>query len=314
MITRLILLCVLACVAWPVASFEVDWSKWRTYENSYFRIHSNAQEKRVLRLLKELESFRLVVKAAVLVKVPEGANKTDVILFRNRREFRKVSWHQNIAGFVTIIDGQPIAVLPWSKRGLDTESVIKHEYVHIAQAYDNRRYPRWWREGLAEMLSTVEYHGDAGEIALVGKPNAQRWEHLSRELDYNKLIADDYDGLKTRYGADAYAQYWLLAIYSMTHDNGIYRDALAAHIIGYRKTGDAFESFVEAYGRTPKDFAKEAMRNFGRRSYSYKPLLYKLDVTQMDITPLVSALDVDVVERIVQVLHTRIQKEKAKKK
>ncbi|MFT4629464.1 MAG: hypothetical protein ACI9WC_000519 [Arenicella sp.] len=307
LISNFSVVALLLAVLCQTAIAKEDWSKWRTYENKYFRIHSDAKEKKVLSLLEELETFRLVVRKAIKVKVPLNAEKTNVLLFRKKKEFRTYSWHRNLAGFVTTIDSLPIIVMPASRRGMKSETVIKHEYVHIAQAYDKKKYPRWWNEGLAEILSTVEYHED---IAVVGKANVKRWQYLSREVNYNKLVKDDYDGLKRRWGADSYAQYWLLAIYSLVHDDGVYRDELGDYIVKYRASGDSLESFTAAYGRSPDAFAKEAMRNFGRKAYSYKPLLYQLDLAERDLLPVVNALNVSAVNRYFEVLSNRKEERK----
>ena len=264
-----------------------DWQDWRGIENDYFRIYTNAKDKRVLKLLEELEKFRLVAEQAIVVKVPKDAPKSRIVLFKSRRQFLKYTWHKRLAGYVTGLDNIPYAVLSASKRTLD--NIILHEYVHVVQGYSENRMPRWANEGMAEMIASLVYKGDKGNIAVIGKVNEKRWQYLYKELNYNKLVANDIDPLKRRLGADAYAQYWLLVNYSMTHEDGVYRKAFGRSLSKYYAGMDALTAFTEAYGQDPEHFAAEAMKNYRRKSYGYKGILYVLDLEKID-------LDIDVTQ------------------
>ena len=311
-LSKIIVVLLVGSIGVASVQAKEDWSKWTTYENKYFRIHSDAKEKQVRTLFEDLEKFRLLTQKALKTKIPQSAKKTDVMLFKKGRDFRQYTASSNIAGFFRVIDGTPLIAMPYKRGGFDAQITIKAGFVYVAQSYDTQKYPKWLRLGLAELLSTVKYHD---EYASVGHANKDRWQYLSREINYNRIVEDDFDGIKKRFGADPYAQYWLLTVYSLAHDNGTYRDELANYITEYRKTGNSLESFQTAYGRSPNAFAKEAMRNFGRQSYTYKPLLYKLDLTQQDLEIISNSADADILERYRTVmLNRKKEKEKTRKK
>ena len=306
-----IALVLLVMLLGQVAAASEDWGKWQIYENDHFVIYSDAKEKKVLELLQELEKFHVLVQIALTTKIPKEVQKTNVLLFKRRSDFKKYTWNSNIGGFMSYLDSIPLIVMPASSGGLNSETTIKHEYVHVAQSYDKKALPKWLKEGMAELLSTATYRDNYG---VVGHANKDRWRYLSREVSYDKLIADEYDGIKRRFGADAYAQYWLLTVYSLAHKDGMYRDELGKYIQLYRNGEDSLASFKQAYGVSPNAFAREAMRNFGRRSYSYRPLVWKLDFSQLDLSPTKSVADTQALNRFTEVLKNRVIKHKADRK
>ena len=298
-------------IAFNTAQAKDNWDKWKQIENNYFRIYSDASEKRVMGMLEELEKFRLLVEMGLVVKVPENAPKPIVLLFKSRSKFGKFKFHRNLSGYVTWLENVPLIVMPVSSRGLDSETVVRHEYVHVAQAYDTRHMPRWVREGLAEMFSTATYHENIG---LIGRPNKDRWQYLYREINYDRLVADDFDGLKTRMGADAYAQYWLLTNYSMTHGDGVYRNSFGRYLALYKDGMDSLAAFKQAYGVTPNQLAKEAMKNYRKRSYTYKQLMYPLDYAKMDLEPEISKPPDGLVKRLMERLGIKVKAIKEERK
>ncbi len=288
-----------------------DWSKWLLYENSHFKIYSDAKEKKVVKLLKELEKFHVLVQSALSTSIPADAPKTLVLLFKRRHAFKQFVWNKKLAGFVAAVDGIPVIVMSTSQKSLNAIETVKHEYVHVAQAYGKKAFPNWLNEGMAEMLSTAKYKDN---LALVGHAVKERWQYLSNEFSYDELIRDDFDGLKFRSGADAYAQYWLLTVYSLAHDEGVYRDELGKYIGLYRQSGDSVSSFKQAYGRSANDFGREAMRNMSRKHYSYMPLVWMIDHEQIDLRVTKSEAGQETLLRLAEVLRERAEKIKNEKK
>ncbi len=82
-ITRLFLhLPVLLLIVPACYAAERDWFK---YENAYFEAYSDAREKKVRELLDDLENFRAAVLQVGNFKVPDGAPKTEVMIFLSKR-------------------------------------------------------------------------------------------------------------------------------------------------------------------------------------------------------------------------------------
>jgi len=280
-----------------------NYEKWNLVENDYFRIYSDVKPEKVMVLLEELERLRVLLEVGLVVAVPQDAPKSIVVLFKSKRQFRKYVHHRNVAGYVVAVENVPVIVMPMSSRGLDRQQVIKHEYVHVVQAYDPQPKPKWYLEGLAEFFSTVTYHGD---FAVAGLPVEERWNNTYYEYDYDKLIENEFDHLKSRYGKDAYSQYWLLTNYSLTHDDGAYQTNLSNYLALYANGDDSLEAFKKAYKKTPNEFAKEALKNYRNRSYSYNKLVFKLDKEKMDLNASVEKADESVVERLLLRLKSRL--------
>lgn len=299
----LCLMCLIATITSP-ANAKDNWDKWKLYENQYFRIYSDAPQKTVITILGELEKFRVLSKVAFPSKVPASAPKSIIILFKSRSKFKEFWYRQNLTGFMTFIKGTPFIVMPVSPRGVEAETTIKHEYVHVVQGYAQHRNPVWVREGLAEMFSTASYHQN---VAFVGAADKRRWRYLSREYDYDKLVAEGFDSLKRIRGADAYAQYWLLTNYSLTHNDGVYISNFGKYLKLYRAGEESLVAFQQAYGKTPNALAKEALQNYGNRRYSYKKLFYILDYSQLDLVPSISLPETGKVAKLMSHLRIKVE-------
>jgi hypothetical protein len=270
-------------------------------------VYSDAKEQKVLKTLEELEKFRVLIENGLNVKVPDTAPKTVIFLFKSKSQFRKFAYSSQLVGYVTSLDDVPLIVMPISSRNSDVGTVIKHELVHVVMGYAPVKSPRWYEEGLAEMFSTAEYREDLG-FGMIGTPNWGRWEFLSREINYNEIIKDEFDGLKRRIGADAYAQYWILVNYSLTHNKGQYRKNLDHYLKLYHLGVDSNEAFETAYGMTANELAKEARANYKRRSYSYQRIPIAFEQEDMDMEVETLKPEEGVMARLMKRLEIKVRK------
>lgn len=91
--------------------------------------------------------------------------------------------------------------------GLETVPVLFHELVHVVLFGDPTfSYPSWYREGLAELLSTASFRGNIvtiGAVPMARKPWLARTEPLplARLLSGSKFEGDELD----RFYADSWA-------------------------------------------------------------------------------------------------------------
>jgi len=273
--STLVLTLIIASVSVSAIQAKDNWDKWRIMENDHFRIYSDEKEKKVRALLEDIEKFRLVVEKALNVEVP----KINVLLFNSSRDYKKIAPTGKIAGFVQSIDGVATIVIPSIGRGLKSEAIIKHEYARIAQAYDSRKTPSWFREGMAEMFANVNYYG---EYAVIGSVQRSHTRYAYRRLNYNHIISNDFDTLENQLGADPYAQYWLLTNYIMTHDDGVYRDKLSKYLRQFQSGVESKIAFKSAFGVDANSFARQATNLYRKPIYRNQPLIYKMDLTIME--------------------------------
>ena len=128
---------------------------WHQYESTNFIANSSASEKKTLAMLENLEMFRAAVLQVANLRVPEFAPKTEVLIFRTKKEFAALEPGKNVAGYALYHDGRFLIVMRASGRKAWATQLIRHEYSHILLGYKEFPYPRWYNEGFAELMSTI---------------------------------------------------------------------------------------------------------------------------------------------------------------
>jgi hypothetical protein len=111
-------------------------SDWNQYENGHFLVYSNAREKVVLELLRELEEFRAAFLQVSVITVPEDAPKTRVLILRNQREFSRLKPFDYTAAFAQHIDGHTVIVMPAQGSSMDSG-----QRSRLPEAGDAGRHP-----------------------------------------------------------------------------------------------------------------------------------------------------------------------------
>lgn len=269
------LLLLLAGAYLTPASARQD-HNWRVIENSHFQALSDASPSDVEDLLLELERFRLIVQKLTTVKVPPDAPPVNVVIFNNTDDFRKYTPNNNVAGFATHNnEGHLLIVMPVKIERADSMHDIRHEYVHTLMAYHKFRFPRWYNEGLAEFLASVEMHDD--EIIVGGPPKkrAQYWYYASL-YSFDKLVADTIDPTRASL-ADAYMQYWLMTHYMLTDPKRAAK--LGKYIALYNSGMDSLKAFKLSFGETPSEMGRRDLRIYTRHMKSYR---MKFDFSGVD--------------------------------
>jgi hypothetical protein len=249
-----------------------DGHTWRIIANSHFRALSDDSVDDVKKLLLELERFRLIVLKLVNIKVQPDAPPVDLVIFNNAGDFRNYTPNDNVAGFATHDrNGHQMIVMPARIARADAMHDVRHEYVHTLMAYQGFRLPRWYNEGLAEFLASVEIH--KGE-AIVGEPPKGR--HSLTLYSFDKLVADTIDPVHTSL-ADAYLQYWLLTDYILTDPK---RSANFSKYVALYDSGmDSLKAFKMSFGMTPQQMYRRKLRAY---IHNFKAYRMKFDFSGVD--------------------------------
>ncbi|HHQ14376.1 MAG TPA: hypothetical protein ENK16_05070, partial [Chromatiales bacterium] len=135
-------------------------SRWYKYENPYFVAYSNAPEKKALAMLDNLERFRVAFEQVSSIEVPESAPQVTVLIVRSSSEFAKLRPIKNAAGFMTSINDQRFIVVPASGDPAWRGESIRHELAHVWLRYHSFKYPSWYEEGFAELMSATQFIND----------------------------------------------------------------------------------------------------------------------------------------------------------
>jgi hypothetical protein len=172
----------------PAQARERSWYK---YENSHFEAYSDASEKTARKLLVELENFRGAVLQVANIEVPGGASKVQVVIFSSAKSFHALIGNKNIGGLAFSERGVPYMALSAGGYARETELAIRHEYAHVLMGYSRVRYPVWFSEGFAELMSATTFIKNGTQFT-VGDATGRRRNKRSL-TPWNELLAEDFN-------------------------------------------------------------------------------------------------------------------------
>jgi len=149
--------------------------------------------------------------------------------------------HETLKPFLPLYQGQPANLAAFFQRGSDENlivlalpgtnssytdmEVIFHEYTHLLFRHNDRLWPLWLKEGMAEVYSTFE---TTGYSARIGLPIEHHLRLLARQplMPLTELFAVGHDSPqyneRDRQGI-FYAESWLLTEFLMAGDNRVYK-------------------------------------------------------------------------------------------
>ena len=222
------------CTA-PAQSNDVPLVQRRWFETrtAHFNIYSCGAPQDVYKLSARLEQFceayTLLVGGAQAVASPPIV----VMAFPD---------HETMKPFLPLYQGQPANLAAFFQRGSDENlivlalpgtnsaytdmEVIFHEYTHLLFRRNDRIWPLWLKEGMAEVYSTFE---TTGYNARIGKPIDHHLRLLAQQplMPLAELFAVVHDSPqyneRDRQGI-FYAESWLLTQFLMAGDNPAYQD------------------------------------------------------------------------------------------
>ena len=212
-----------------VALVQRQWFETRT---AHFNIYSCGTPQDVYKLSARLEQFcqayTLLVGSTQAVASPPIV----VMAFPN---------HEALKPFLPIYQGQPANLAAFFQRGNDENlivlglpdarsvnkdmEVIFHEYTHLLFRKNDRLWPLWLKEGLAEVYSTFE---TTGYTVRLGQPIDHHLRLLAQQplLPLAELFAVGHDSPqyneRDRQGI-FYAESWLLTEFLMAGDNSAFK-------------------------------------------------------------------------------------------
>jgi len=206
--------------------------RWLETRTAHFNIYSCGAPQDVYKLSARLEQFceayTLLVGGAQAVASPPIV----VMAFPD---------HETMKPFLPLYQGQPANLAAFFQRGSDENlivlalpgtnsaytdmEVIFHEYTHLLFRHNDRIWPLWLKEGMAEVYSTFE---TTGYNARIGNPIGHHLRLLAQQplLPLAELFAVTHDSPqyneRDRQGI-FYAESWLLTQFLMAGDNPAYQ-------------------------------------------------------------------------------------------
>ncbi len=200
--------------------------RWFETRTAHFNIYSCGSSPEVYRLAARLEQF--CETYTQLAGAPAVASPPIIVL--------AFPDHESMQPFLPLYQGQPgnvsgffrrgsdqnliVLALPGNNPAFDGMQVIFHEYTHLLFRHNDRVWPLWLKEGMADEYSTFEA---AGYRARIGDPIPAYLDLLARKplLPLAELFAVTPDSPhyneRERQGM-FYAESWLLTHFLMSGD------------------------------------------------------------------------------------------------
>lgn len=287
----------LALVAFlPEGVYAKD-ADWHRYENSYFIAYSDASEKKTRSILEGLEKFRVAASQAANVRVPESASKTEVLIFRSRDDYNAVSPGKNTAAFALNALGQFRIVMRASGQKETDLETVRHEYTHVLLGYLSFRYPKWYDEGFAELVSTIRFIKKDTQFVM-GEPPSDIVYSRGDGFDWNRLVADGWnnESIHRRKAHDAYVQSWLLTHYSMIGNEFANYEKFLRYLRAWASGEPPLSAFEQAFGMDADSLWKNELKSYSKRVVA---LVYDFDSDELDLNFTRTVADSDHVNSVI---------------
>ncbi|WNG42203.1 tetratricopeptide repeat protein [Archangium violaceum] len=192
---------------------------WREVKSTHFRVRTNLSAEAAEKTAVELEQFRRALLLAWDSEFdPPG--EVEAIVLRNPEELEEFT-DGNVAGFATTGENGPLLVMSGGSllRGESSvdHRVQLHELAHYLSGHVFLRQPRWFAEGFASYLETLQFRGGPVKVIL-GRPSnwklgyvrAQGWMSLEELWAWRTT-----DGMSKADRTRHYASAWLWVHYLM---------------------------------------------------------------------------------------------------
>lgn len=283
-------------------------SSWHRFESDHVVLTTDVDRTRGRALITDVEKFRTTLSRITGIAFEDASPKIHVFAFSRQRDYERASRSSGSLGFYTTKPAGAVSMLSledgdesWTKN-LGAQ-VLRHEYTHhLLHQYSPMEYPRWYDEGFAEYVSTMEFHGSQ---VILGKVPVRRLIALRAQGDWltteqlvesrGRYLGRMGSGLsrdedKYRVGIHhQYAQGWLV-VHFLNHTQR-FRAGIGPYLAAVADGASANEEvFEQHFGADYSEF-DQALRNYwGDRNLSYATVdmtgqFPVFDVQHEELTP-----------------------------
>ena len=268
-VTRFVFIVILCFGFGLVNISHADEGDWYKHETDSFILYSDLGPDGGAQLAKDLELFRFYLSRMTGVTPQPEAIKLPIYVFSNNKGFQDIIQNGRIGGLFSRNVGRIYAIANISKSSYrhsdNGVSSLYHEYVHyFMDRYAFASYPPWYREGLADFLSTFEHNGN--EVT-IGRPLPSRIQILKHtKIGFLKDLLEYRWGKLSLHGKSdstiyIYAWGWLLT--HMLHMDAEFRPHVNKLMQALNNGMDVEEAFVQNLGVTIRDIERK-MQAFQR--------------------------------------------------
>ena len=261
--------------------------RWFETRTAHFNVYSCGPAQAVNQVAGQLEEF--CEAYSQLAGVQAVASPPIVVMaFPDHRTMKPFLplYHgqpENLAGFFQRSSDENLIVLSLPEPGAVSAgmAVVFHEYAHLLFRRNDRVWPLWLKEGMAEIYSTFE---TTGQRALIAQPIEHHLQLLKREplMPLSELFAVTPDSPqyneRERQGI-FYAESWLLTHFLMAGDNAGYRSRFGNYTALLREGQSPVQAFTNALQTTLPAMEAELRRYLARDRFEPVQLNFPENVT-----------------------------------
>ncbi|MDH4023743.1 MAG: tetratricopeptide repeat protein [Gammaproteobacteria bacterium] len=272
----------LAATSGQAEAKELYERAWLEVRSPNFLVISSVNDKKTRTLAKELEDFRKIV--SVFTTAAELEPRVPTVLFVFPGAFRDIGLADPIGGFFHQGMRANYAVVR-SDGGGPLSHFIQHEYTHfVVRNQGGQAYPRWYDEGFAELLATVNLRDGKFDF---GNASPGRLYDLNSGvwIKYARLIDDKQTtGLSRSEGAMYYAEAWALVHYLTWGRPGVSASPQLGAYLAARERGTAANTaFEEAFGVDLGELDGKVRRYISKARYRRGTLKRPFDARQVSM-------------------------------
>lgn len=200
--------------------------------------------------------------------------------------------HEELKPYLPLYNGQPANLAAFFKRGSDENlivlslpeegdnrdnmSVIFHEYTHLLFRRNDRFWPLWLKEGMAECYSTFAT-ARGGVIIASAIPHHVELLKQERWMPLTELFAVAHDSPQynesSRQGI-FYAESWLLSQFLMAGDVPGYRTRFGQYTVLLKQGAEPIAAFTNALHASLPVMQSQLQRYFNNQVF--QPVLLKV--------------------------------------
>lgn len=186
---------------------------WHQYESEHFRLVSDKKRKHAEQELHDLEVFRQATLLFTGVEHLDEKSRLTILFLNRSQHYLRIFPEKKAAGFYVDSFAGPYMVVGPSDTLENAAITLRHEYVHhLLHSASDRVYPKWYDEGIADLLSTAKITTNSVAIG-APHPWRQRVTALGQILSFSDLVTPSNFFREGIYGDLYYASAWLATHY-----------------------------------------------------------------------------------------------------
>jgi tetratricopeptide (TPR) repeat protein len=235
-----------------------DWPEWEQVTSPHFVLRTNLSRGAGEAAVYELEALRTALVFGAFGMEADPPGRLQAILFRDPEGMMEFV-DRRVDGYVTSTPSGPLLVSAGSDLRGQREARVKllHELAHYLSSFSLLRQPRWFAEGMAEYLETLELSGHTVRLGAVHAENLKLLKQAGT-LPLEALWSAEEAGSPAGYTSHFYASAWIW--FHFLADK--YPGRMRAYEQMLRRAEDPVEGFASAFVNSRNETLEDELQRY----------------------------------------------------